>query len=341
MKPLVFLLYDNRSGSTFLSALLNRYRDVSVSIEIDIVYQVLEYPKKLRSNDDLKQFIDYLFKNTRFPELNIDQQTIEEYFSHYNSPLSQKEVLDGFLELYYDRIDPQAECWVVKGPRIYYNIKALLQFYPDSKFIQIVRDGRAVYNSKKSTSSIQYKNGVHIHRGSMDDNLVHAAHDWHKVLIIANRFEKYIFNVRYEDLIQKQDETLNQILDYLDISKENRIQTKSQETFATRIEVAYHTIHPSISSSPQIGYIEKWKKILKPELVYIYEKINHSDLERFGYEIMELNNRHNLIFYVKVFFYLIYYWFNSLLKKFLTAFQSIFVTHNFITKIRSKLHEFN
>lgn len=341
MKSLAFLLYDNRSGSTFLSTLLNRYRGISISTETDLVYQILEYPEKFQSSGNLKKFIDYIFGKTRFPELKINQKTVEEHFSSYNFPLSSKKVLDNLLKLYFNITNPLAECWIVKGPRIYYHLKTLLKFYPGVKFIQIIRDGRAVYNSKKNTSSILYKNGVYFDRGAMDNNLIHAAHIWHKKLTIADRFEKYVFNVKYEDLIQKQDDILNQILDYLNISKKNRVQTKSQETFLTHMETAYQTIHASISSPAQISYIEKWEKKLRPEQVYIYEKINHSDLERFGYKITELTKKHNLAFHAKVFFYLSYYRFDSLLGKLITAFRAIFINHNLLTNIRSKYHEIN
>jgi hypothetical protein len=64
-------------------------------------------------------------------------------------------VMDELVDLYarsQGRTTSEADFWVEHSPNNLASSKILLQAYPEAKFIHIIRDGRAVYNSAKKVS---------------------------------------------------------------------------------------------------------------------------------------------------------------------------------------------
>ena len=126
-KRIGFIVYDNRSGSTLLSALLDRYPSISVSPETDRIAEILE--------DSATN------KRAR----REHQETV---------PEAVRERLDQVIgELCGSAAGITHQ--LIKGPRLQFHLAELSAAFPDCLFVQIVRDGRAVFASKKRTRSPQ------------------------------------------------------------------------------------------------------------------------------------------------------------------------------------------
>jgi len=290
MKNFSFILYDNRSGSTFLSALLNQYEGVCVSIETDLVFQMLEYKRNIHTIEEKNIFLDYLFEKTRFRELEIDRSKAAKAIE--NVKLSKGELLRVLLEVYFYQNAPDAEYYVVKGPRIYYHIRNLLKYFPEARFIQLVRDGRAVYYSKSKTSSIQYMDGDYVNCGPMNKNILHAAMLWRRKLRIAESFHQHVLDIRYEDLITDAKPAIEKILDYIDVPKEKRNKTKLKDSYMSNMRKEYHVLHANVGDKPRHDFIEKWKENLLPQEICLYEFITKAYLKRYTYKLLYANKIH-------------------------------------------------
>ncbi|HEX2081305.1 MAG TPA: sulfotransferase, partial [Longimicrobium sp.] len=208
-----FVLYDSRSGSTLFAALLNRYRGVSVSLESAFVSRVVEYGGPLRSAADLEALADYLFAEVQFAELGLARPEVVAALRGAGPPYGKRELARALLELYFGRRDPEALVRVVKNPPFFY-VGLLEEWLPGVRFVHVVRDGRAVYNSKRSSRSIS--------GAVMQPNLVKAARDWRRAVRIAERHPASVLTVRYEDLVRDPDAVMARVLDHLGVPPEGR-----------------------------------------------------------------------------------------------------------------------
>lgn len=288
---LVFFLYDSRSGSTLCSALLNRYAGVCVSLESAFVSKIIEYPKPVRSSRDVDGLLKHLQQEVQFTELDLDLRDIREQLLRLDFPLSKKTAAETILKTYFERRDPQAGVWLVKHHPYRY-IRQLAEMFQGVKFLHIVRDGRAVFASKKSSRSI---NGE-----PMEDNLLRAALRWRERLLVLQHFPKIIYEFRYEDLIASPDATLENILDFLEVPPSGRQITKSQKDYSASIGEKQKHLHVNVQRAPDAKINEKWKTALDPTDIYLYEAINADLLASRGYPVLERCVPHPARFYLQV-----------------------------------------
>jgi hypothetical protein len=272
---IVFLLYDSRSGSTYLSALLNRYRSISVSLESGFASHIIEYSGVI-DRENIDGIITYLQKEVQFRELGLDLEALKRSLLEIENTLTKKALIQAIIQQYFSERDPEAACYIIKHPPFAY-LSEVISMFPDVQFLHIIRDGRAVFNSKKKTTSLS--------GDKMTVNPLKAAWDWQLKLKKAEQFEERTTTIFYEDLIQHQDQTLQYILDNLPISEEERAITKKQSDYFHRIGRAQKGLHQNVSKSPQSDNIHKWKQELSNDEIDVYNYINQEYLQKYNYRI--------------------------------------------------------
>jgi hypothetical protein len=274
-----FVLYDNRSGSTLMSAMLNRHRGVSVSHECDYVFRILEHPRDVATRDDARSMLASLRTSSRIGELGVDLDRVVEVLPE-TGLVERGDVIRAITTLYFSTRDPAAEAWVVKGPRMHFHADALAALWPETRFIHVVRDGRAVFHSKaRSWSSA----GM-----IMDDNLVHAARTWRRKLILAERQTARLLTVRYEDLTANPETEMARLLDGLGIHGRGRELAKSQAEWAEQIAGSHKHVHTNVARRPKAELAGAWREGLEPDDVLLYEMLAGKSLVANGYPLYEL-----------------------------------------------------
>lgn len=166
-----FLLYDSRSGSTLLSSLLNLFSGIVVTQESAFIPLVLEnFSDETKLNAD--GLIDLLYSEPQFCDWNIDKDLLHEKLSGLGA-LNYQSVFDTIIDEYL-RVREEAvpEILVVKGPRYEFHFNSLKSLYEQPFFINLIRDGRAVYNSKLNMVSVS---GL-----KMSNNVFQSAFEWKK-----------------------------------------------------------------------------------------------------------------------------------------------------------------
>lgn len=298
MLSLSFLLYDSRSGSTLFASLLNRYRDVAVSHESAFVSNILEYHMPLDTQKDLARLVEFLARETQFRELELDADALLSRLAGLPEPFARKDIIREIIGFYFQGKDPHATHLVIKHPPYYY-IRTLLTMFPETRFIQLVRDGRAVFNSKRQSRSL---NGF-----SMGSNLFHEAFNWRKCLRLSTAAGGNLLEIRYEDLMQSPEGVLERVLDFLDVPREGRIMTKSQADYYVRIGQAQKHLHKNVSRGVDGSIAHKWKRQLEPVDIYLYERLAGPMLRKYGYELTSAAMKQDLRFKVRVAGRFLYY----------------------------------
>jgi len=269
-----FIVYDNRSGSTLLSALLNRYRGVSVSQECDFVFRILEHPLRVEDEPSARVLLEALQSSSRVHELGLDWNRVLDR-ARGTRQWSKRGLIMAIAREYFESRDAAASVQVIKSPRLHYHLGTLSRWWPEAMFVHIVRDGRAVFASKSRSVS----SGGHV----MDDNLVHAAATWTRKLALARVAEPQLVTIRYEDLVGDPEAALRPVLDRFALPESERTLVKAQDEWAREIVPTHQHIHTNVAKKPRPELADAWKETLHADDVVLYEMLAGSWLERMGY----------------------------------------------------------
>jgi len=175
---LFFILYDGRSGSTFLSKLLAEKANILIPHESNFISTILSLKSKGRASideDELEVIIDTILNEEKFKDWDFDKNELLELFGKYEFPVDIKTVISYILERHAEKLGGKFDAIGIKKGSYLKNYNELIDLFPDAKFICLIRDGRAVYNSKKKAYIISNKT-------AFLNNPIYAARKWSKIL---------------------------------------------------------------------------------------------------------------------------------------------------------------
>ena len=199
-----YLLHDNRSGSTYLSAVLNQYSRMAVSVESYYTTRILDWDRPLDRPFDIDRLVDFLFEEVQFQETGIDRTELLAALKALPRPTKQK-IIPEIVKLHFGTIDPNL-FYLVKDP-VYRYMKTLHSWYPSIMFIHIYRDGRGVHKSRKGTINLKGRR--------MTGSVIKSAIKWRQRFGELRRSgvpDECIIHVQYESLLMDRRSTSEMIL---------------------------------------------------------------------------------------------------------------------------------
>lgn len=258
-----FIAGEQRSGTTLLSVILSRHSKIHldgnsigfrlISCFVKFPPQVLPYNLRHSVKDVQAWLIEKDYKS-RMADL-IDYKSIDQ-FSDNRSAIQngiEKRLSENGKTILGD-----------KSPRIHYFMPELLTILPNTKFIHLIRDGRAVAVSRKRRA---------------DKNLLLGAQEWvdSNVLGMSNEAlvgkGTYLF-VKYEDLLTSPEKTLREICEFLKLDFEIGILSDQSPSKGAKSYV---------NSGLKTDKIDSYKTELSISQLSKVEKIQGPLLKRFGY----------------------------------------------------------
>ena len=164
-----------------------------------------------------------------------------------------------------------------KGTYLKY-YKQLKDIFPNAKFIHIIRDGRAVFNSKK--------NSIYSVTGKpFETNALRAAKVWKEKVLLSKKvndlYQDTSIIIHYENLILDTDQTLSEILEFLDLDYLNA--KKSNLNY--KVPLRYGNLHENIRKKPLKSRINSWKEELSKQELKEYEYVAGTILNLEGYSL--------------------------------------------------------
>jgi len=282
-KQLVFLTYLRRSGSTYLCQMLHQQPDVGVSLEGTFLDGVIAPCYEPDTDDQLNGYLKLLYDDqaetpslreiSKFRYWGIDQDVLRSELRQ-RLPVSVEQLLKTALGLYFR--DTTANTWVYKNGNYVWHIPRLRSMYPDAKFVFIMRDPRAVYQSQVNTVSSNTGE-------PMCSNPFIAANLFRRAARIVDQLRDapWFHCVRYEQLIECPAGELQRVLDFLNV-KQASINTSA--SYYERIPVSQKHLHPNITAEPKRERIQAWQQSIDAGDQAIIEMVVGSYLQRFGYQ---------------------------------------------------------
>jgi len=147
--------------------------------------------------------------------------------------------------------------------------------YPDSKFLHVVRDPRAVCSSKNVTEEAKYP-------------WLFLTRQWRKLAILSHlygkRFEDRVHVVRYEDLVRSPRKTADAICDFLDIDLDEAVLDPSNFVDGAGEQWLQNTSYEGSSASFNTDSVDKWRDVLTDRETEYVEQLTYPGMSVYGYD---------------------------------------------------------
>lgn len=169
-------------------------------------------------------------------------------------------VLDRLVGAFAGRVDkPDATVWIDHTPGNIRFAATLLDVFPDARIVNLVRDGRGV-----AASVLPLDWGPNRMADAAPWWATHVAMG---LALTARLGEQVVHTVRFEDLIERPDETLRSLCDFLDIPYQRTMLTRRD------YEVDAYTVteHSRVSSMPDPSRSRAWLSTLTSQQVEEFE----------------------------------------------------------------------
>ena len=305
-KEIAYIVGIGRSGTTLLKSLLNQHHKVFAGPEnyfVRFFYPNWKNKTKFTPTDiKLIQKFNSSFHELQ-PPIGFEPQDFkntevddfysfcaENYLLYNNSAANGKEI-----SLIID-----------KNPINSTFIKEILSFNHSAKFIFMMRDYRANFLSLKESVDISAYN--------ISYNAIRWRYFTNKILKEKEKYPSKFHFVKYEDLVQQPQETINQILNFLnlnpfELSKETTQEQKAYEKAVS--EINHERIEKKYSDLAQGIFkhrLEQWKTQLTQEEIEVADYICQPIGKKFAYpSSSSITNSKKLKIKLRVGFYTIIY----------------------------------
>lgn len=275
---IVFLMYENRSGSTFLASRLDLHDEIAVTIETEAFADLLETGASIRSAADVDRVLETLFGDEKFGQWGIVRDELRGRLHALGAPADFEAILRAVLDLHFRGADVSR--YLVKGTRLTHHIARLRKEVPSARYLHIIRDPRGVFGSQKQSV------GSYTAR-RMNEDPRDAARRW---AANARRVDRVagpdLLEIRYEDLIADYDATMDAVrrfvspegLPPLDLTGD-----VDGEAYLAKIPEDQRHLHRNLAAKPRADRIEAWRQELTDVEIALTQAGAGEMLARKGY----------------------------------------------------------
>ncbi len=213
-KPL-FIIGNPRSGTTLLRLLLNSHPNICIPPESHFFLWLEKKYGAWTLDDSLVDFLNDLYASTKFETWDIDKTKLEELLFS-NTPRNYSELIKIIYLTYCQKnikyFGDKNKLWKEK-------LNDILKYFPEAKFIHIIRDGRDVACSYKELSKREYTSK---YAPKLPSDIIEIANKWQENIAFIDEFlsnlpEEQYLTIHYENLLLSKDKESKRILDFLDL----------------------------------------------------------------------------------------------------------------------------
>jgi hypothetical protein len=273
----IFVVGMPRSGTTLISAMLTAHPNIAISPETHFLSEWLKGSRRLdvSREKDFDKFWGRFSNSSFFRNLQLDAETTKDYIRSSGNH-DYRDIFSTMLRLYAQKKGKKR--WGEKTPTHYAHIKQLLEWFPESRIVYMVRDPRAVVASRLSMSK-KYPLSWWSSR-AVDD----IAIQWQYSIDILDRWinDKHIHFILYEKLIKETPEELKRLCNF--IGEEYSPSMMSYDEVADDL-VGKEPWKETVIKPITVESIDKWQSQLLPLQVAIIEYLTNRGMRKYQYRV--------------------------------------------------------
>ena len=273
-----FILYDSRSGSTFLANELSKRFQVVITPETNFITDTLENFGFItfETEAQLDSLAVTITSDRKFADLKISYPVLRALLGEH-APLTLADAVRLILNHYREQLVPNHFRYGIKNGKYVHDYREILRMFPSAKFIGLIRDGRAVFHSKKR--AITSRNGQ-----TMAKDPKIAAKRWVKTTMLLRELEldhRGVLIVNYETLIRETERTMSEIAEFLDVKPTEKSDQPRTYEIAERYQPE---LHRNVNKAPLADRITAWQTSLTPYEIGEFESVARDCLVHEGYQ---------------------------------------------------------
>lgn len=216
----IFIVGTGRSGTTLLSMMLNAHSQIAIGPETHY-FQIQERcGRSLEDEQCALSFITNVCTKEYITAAKIDISELRSALKTLSdeNKLTHKAIFETIVTEYAKNQNKQI--WGEKTPYHLHFIPLIMQYFPNSKIVHLIRDPRDFSLSIRSVP--WYQGNVLNHAITWRNNMVLAARYY-------RRYPTSLLEVRYEDLLADPEKTLIDVCNFLEVSFEPQMITAFNE----------------------------------------------------------------------------------------------------------------
>lgn len=279
-----FLVSRGRSGSTLLQSILDAHPNICAPIESKFVLHLhSRYKNVVTWNEKtINQFIEDLYTNRKFRLFwNINQENLKNNFDTYtvNHYRDACKIVYLSYQSFFDK--DKIKIIVDKNPLHSRFTDILLTIFPESKFIHLVRDPRAVVYS-------------HI-KSLMQKKTYNLAFEWRllnaKIENTKDINPILFYSIKYENLTQNPQKEVESLFEFINLDYNPDLLNANTTIKKNYKSNKYLSLphHKNISKPISSSKNEAWKTNLNHHQVNIINYICKNQLIKYGYSYNPIN----------------------------------------------------
>lgn len=276
-----FIIGLPRSGTALLSHEINKLKNTIVLPESKHVL------KMIKSNPDFFDKISAYYSkfNTRL----IDKPySVSEDIHHVIQQSNSRSILENAIAFgkcftYFNQAK-ELHTIIDKNPMYTFHWKKITPFFPDSKFIIMVRNPKAFVHSKISKKNPKEK----FH------NPYYIANTWNnyvdQIIEIKKKHKTKVMLLKYEEYVSSPSETLQKVISFLNIStkidethpfQKNYSDLAKKDNLNNRLKTKFTDLSKPINENRIFAYKEMQSRLHQKRI----EAICFKNMKYLGYEI--------------------------------------------------------
>jgi hypothetical protein len=279
--PFFFIIGRSRSGTTLLMTLFDAHPHVIMPFESPFIlvlsrrYAHLHYWNK----DDLLRFFNDLQSiSWKFDSWGMDREKLKADLLSLEGEVDFATVCK-VVHYNFQSVFPKEKIQVIgdKNPKYSLKLKEIHQLFPDAKYIHIIRDYRDHLYSMLKVNFL-------------DSIIPQIIYQWAYAARLAQKYSKKypenFYNLRYEDLASKPEESFGKLCDFLGITYTEdvfKFQEKKDEISKQVNNEAFESGHTSLFNPIDTRRTNTWQDKLSSKEIKIAEWIAHPIARKYGY----------------------------------------------------------
>lgn len=263
----IFVVGCARSGTTLVRQILNAHSAIAIMPESSYVSVIVNQNRPFRLDNLLK-------KITSLPllgEMGLSEDEFREKASGLASPDHGK-LFRLMMEMYGKMHG--ASLVGEKTPNHLLHMDVLQSYFPDCKFIYIIRDPRAVVSSWRH---VPWSTGSDLHSAGVWFRYERRGGELLKTI-------KNVYRIKYEALVAEPESQIKLICDFIGVAYEPGM-LKFNESQQKMVNLDKEPWKKGISDEIQANSAEKWRTILTQREIAQIEAVTRQGMKRNGYRV--------------------------------------------------------
>jgi hypothetical protein len=270
----IFIGACPRSGTTLLRTMLNTHPDIAIPRETRFMPFAWEHRLKwrnVRRERARERFARVVFESkwTRAERLQTPAEVAIERLR--GSPPTLGSLVGTCFQLYAEATGKKR--WGDKRPMYARFLDSVFTFFPDSQYINLIRDPRA---SVASMRKLGWYDGDIVPGLELWVRSVRAVEPWRKCL-----HDDQLLDVRYEDLVADPVAVLERVADFLTLDHST---IPTMLTYHQNVDETAEKYHSRLREPPSATSVRSWESVLTAEEVALVEHVTRRWMKRHGYE---------------------------------------------------------